>query len=459
MAKTEVKPIDALEKEIRQLEFRIEHLGSASPEDHQRLEKLRKKVEIERRKAKKTFEREASRRGMSVEGLLVAKTNPRLKRQMAQDDYDKKRERIRKPRPQPQEKMELRLEEEIEVGAEVELGYETKTLSYMAIARAVALASMPRRKLDIPRISKIIRLGPSDWMVVSWVALRFEEGVPLPYHQDRLIYSGIVMETIRHAKKAQDDGRMIRFGELQEVMALAEQAGIRTRGGKLAQRLRDGLERLGSVMLLVDFYKSRPDAEARKNAKLMTNIPLVRAFSLPGRKDLAASARGERSLGLDMHFIELGQDHWDYVRDPKNILWVPAVYMAALSDEPLALAALLYLAARCQAAQTDVQEVPHEELVEIFNDHGSEERFLFRDLTEAIDRVTRLTNGALRAELIDVTKKKTTGQAATGRPKKRWALRVYRAQAPFLRRQQVPALGGAASDEGPLSLGARNALS
>jgi hypothetical protein len=453
MAKAAAKPIDALEAEIRVLEFRIKNAKVASQEDLQQLEKLNKKVAIIRRKEAKAFEREALRRGMSEDALLVAKTNPGALRKMQQEDRAKKRENIRKPRQLSVEKRAARVEEEIEIGAEVELGHESRTLNYMAIARAVALASMPRRKLDIPRVSKVIRLGLSDWMVVSWVALRFEEGIPLPYHQDRLIYSGIVMEAIRHAKEAKDDDVCaIRFGELQEVMALAEEAGIRTRGGKLAQRLRDGLERLGSVMLLVDFYKSRADADARKNAKMMSNIPLVRAFSLPGRKELAASGRGERSLGLDMHFIEFGQDHWNYVREPRNILWVPSVYMAALSDEPLALAVLLYLAARCQAAQSDVQEVPHEELVEIFNDHGSEERFLFRDLTEAIARVTGLTDGALRAELVEVKKPKSSGgvtERVAGRPKKRWALKIYRAQAPFVRRESPSTLATSRQVQAP----------
>ena len=407
---------------------------------------------IIRRKEAKAFEREALRRGMSEDALLVAKTNPGSLRKMQEEDRAKKRVNIRKPRQLSVEKKAARVEEEIEISAEVELGQESRTLNYMAIARAVALASMPRRKLDIPRVSKVIRLGLSDWMVVSWVALRFEEGIPLPYHQDRLIYSGIIMEAIRHARLAQEEAPKevsedevckIRFAELQDVMALAEAAGIRTQGGKLARRLRDGLNRLGSVVLLIDFYKSKADAEARRDAKAMTNIPLVRSFALPGRKALAASSRGERPLDLDMHYIELARDHWNHIIKPSNILWVPSAYMAALSDEPLALAVLLYLAARCQAAQTDMQEVPHDELVEIFNDHGSEERFLFRDLTEAIARVTGLTDGALRAELVEVKKQQSSGsgtERAAGRPKKRWALKVYRAQAPFVRRESSSTL-------------------
>jgi hypothetical protein len=309
------------------------------------------------------------------------------------------------------------LNELTEVRAALDHAFEHgESLETLAHARALALAGLPRNRTKARQVTQLCKIGKSDWLAVTYTAM--VPGVDLAFGADLLAIIAIVDRVHRTGQSR------LEFSSLRDLVASLESSSY---GGKTAQLALERLMRAAATGIAVTFYGSEDDARAARNHYRAVTFTVVRDWWAPG-------AERQREA-LFEPYIEVSQDLFEHLKDPKSLLWVPVEVVRALSTRPLTLQLLMLIYPRAQSTK-GFWEMPFEELMGLLNDTGRRERDLIRDIHGALLEIRELTGNRLQVRLVEAP---SVRDPAGGRPKKRWALRFGPSQS--LTRKPRPTLG------------------
>jgi hypothetical protein len=289
----------------------------------------------------------------------------------------------------------------------------------LQMARAIALAALPRKKTSNRYVLRTFRLGQHLWVRVEYSTSA--EGV-LPYGDDRFVLAGIQHLALERKSP------VVYFEHVSELLKMFE----RSTDGRSLRRLRDRFKRLADLYIRLRFAeteKALPDAAAGDS------ILMIRGFSLPTRQELRNELRIEpirrRQLalpGFDVgtaqtrYGVLLSADFWEHLKEPQNLLLLPLDLMRLFVNQPAGWDYAAFLVHRCSRAQT-TSVVPHEALMSLFKDGPKERESRVIDLLlKYHDQIMNATGGRLNAALERVGYFPTSKRG--GRPKERWQLRI-----------------------------------
>jgi hypothetical protein len=212
------------------------------------------------------------------------------------------------------------------------------------------------------------------------------------------------------------DATILSFDTIAQFLKELEASGINLSGGKGRERVNERLKRLSNCTLNIAFYASEEDAKAEQHDISTVQCVIVRRSQMFSAKDKQHEESGEKPLFP--YFIELSEDYKAHAGDRKNQLWFPNAVLQKVADHPLKLQVLAVVYARSLAAQGP-WTMNHNDLVAEFKESDREERWLIRDLQDALAEIRKATGGQLAAEIQeDGLSRSPQG----GRPKKRWKM-------------------------------------
>ena len=288
------------------------------------------------------------------------------------------------------------------------------------MARAIALAGLPKRPTDAKHLSRTLRLGtqPELWLRVTYATTVETES--LPFGEDRF-----VLAAIQHLAIEQDSPLVLfdRVGQVLETFGLSET-------GADIQRLRKRFSRLANLCITLTFAPSEDELNQAPNGD---RIFVIKKWALPTRKQLNERGGSDQLVlpGLnddDMRSgsfgVVLGADFWQHLQEPSHRLIAPIDLLKMFVDCPTGWDYCLFLLHRCSRAKS-IHKIPHDVLMSLFKDGQKEpDRTVIQRLKKYHRMIQTATRGRLKASLEEDGYAKSTG----GRPSKRWALKVYPSQ-------------------------------
>jgi len=295
----------------------------------------------------------------------------------------------------------------------------SERLEALRMARAVAIAGLPKRRHPLRDLSRTLRLGRNVWLRVTYSA---SDGGELPFGSDRFVLAGI-----QHLAIEQNSPIVLfdRVGTLLKKFGLSE-------GGHTIALLRQRFKRISRLSVSFVFAENEEKLDEELYGE---QIFLVRKYSLPSQRDLRSETAGQLTLpGAHPYGVILSDDFWKHLSDPKNRLLVPLELLKLFLDKPTGWDYCCFLCARCGAAQR-ASKVPHEALISLFRDTESQsDRQIIYKLRHYHKEIVHAVGGRLNAELVQ------DGYFPTlkpGRPKKRWSLIVRPSQSLFSPTQKL----------------------
>jgi hypothetical protein len=292
-----------------------------------------------------------------------------------------------------------------------------RSVEVLRMARAVALAGLPKRKPAKGRtsIARTMRLGKDLWLRATYTSL----SKSLPYGSDRYVLAAVQHLAI------QQDSPLVTFKRVAEVLSMFELG----EGGRNLKLLRERFHRLGNLAISLRFASSEDDLDQGEESEA-ENIFVIERYHLPTRKDLQAEKEGQKALPLkrtndplhgETYGVRIGDSFWRHLNENTNRLLMPLELLQLFTDRPTGWDYACFLLARCGAART-ASQVPHEAIVSLFKDSGKEsDRHVVRRLQGYHEEIMAATGDRLTAEWVEVEPLQSGGR---GRPKKRWALKV-----------------------------------
>lgn len=296
----------------------------------------------------------------------------------------------------------------LEAAGVMEAQKEARDPKALVLARALALAAMPRNASNAATVRKQMRMGKALWVVVTYS--RNKKRVPVPYGQDLLVLMALTKLMIDR------DATLLSFDTIAAFLKELEESGINLSGGKGRERVKERLKRLANCTLNIAFYSSEQDAEAERNDLHTIQCVIVRRSQMFSTQDEQREEAGEQPLFP--YYVELSEDYKAHAGDRKNQIWFPNAVLQKVADHPLKLQALAVVYARSLAAQGP-WVMNHDDLMAEFKESAREERWLIRDLQDALAEIRTATGGKLAAEIVEDTPSRSP---QGGRPKKRWKM-------------------------------------
>lgn len=325
------------------------------------------------------------------------------------------------PARPPTRKNGLRPEEErkaLEVAARLDTALLEGQVESLAMAKAMALAGIPRSRVTGRQVSKVRRTGRGDWIAVTYTAA--DPGVELVYGADLVAIMAITDRVVRGGQRRLDFASLTDF-----VEGLSPEVDGEERkrwGGNSRKLAEERLKRAAGTIITVNFYRTEAQARALSGEHYRSvKFSIVRDYFVPDGKHLDA-----REAPLFGPYLEASEDFAQYlIGDPSHLIWFPTDVVQALASYPLRLAlfGLIYPAA---LATKTFWEMSFEELMDILNETGRRPQALMGDIQIGLDHIHKLTNGRLKVHLVEAPEKRSGGR---GRPKKRWVLQFGPSQA------------------------------
>lgn len=284
----------------------------------------------------------------------------------------------------------------------------------LRLARAVALAGLPKKRSSKRTLTRTMRLGADFWLRVTH---RAGEDNELPFGEDRFVLAGVQHLAI------ENNNPVVFFDRVGQLLSMF---GLGQSGRDLA-RLRDRFKRLSGLSIHLAFAGSEEDLGDGLSGE---QIFVIRKYALPSRHDLKAEQTGQTLLPAVPGDVELrdspygvvlSEDFWGYLKQTSNRLLVPLELLRLFIDRPTGWDYACFLVARCGSALS-ASTVPHEALMSLFKDSPDEpDRAVIWRLKRYHDEIDRATGGRLGAELLEDDPLPHSGR---GRPSKRWMLKV-----------------------------------
>ena len=287
------------------------------------------------------------------------------------------------------------------------------------MARAIALAGLPKRPTKKTHLSRTLCLGtqPELWLRVTYATTVETES--LPFGEDRF-----VLAAIQHLAIEQDSPLVLfdRVGQVLKYFGLSET-------GADIQRLRKRFSRLANLCITLTFAPSEDELNQAPNGD---RIFVIKKWALPTRKQLKEGHQNQLLIpGIvdekvrNASFgVVLGADFWQHLQEPSQRLIAPIELLKLFVDCPTGWDYCLFLLHRCSRAKS-VHKVPHEVLMSLFKDGQKEpDRTVIQRLKKYHSMIQTATRGRLKATLEEDGYFKSTG----GRPRKRWAVRIFPSQ-------------------------------
>jgi len=281
------------------------------------------------------------------------------------------------------------------------------------MARALALAGLPKRRTDERDIVRTMRLGKDYWLRVMHSARR---GNLLPYGQDRFVLAGV-----QHLALEQDSPVVF----FHKVSQLLDMFGIDANGRSL-RVLRERFQRISALSIHLTIAETEAELD-EENA--IEQIFVIRKHVLPSRAELEAERAGQINLPRifddpdlndSPYGAALSDDFWNVLKESSKQLIVPLDLLKMFIDRPTGWDYACFLVARCGSAKSS-SVVPHEALMALFKDSpGEPDRNVVTRLKRYHDEVRLATGGRLNAEFFE----DKPGRSKGGRPPKRWSLKV-----------------------------------
>lgn len=288
----------------------------------------------------------------------------------------------------------------------------------LILARAIALAGLPKKRTRKRDVSRTVRLGRDLWVRVTYSAAENQE---LPFGEDRFVLAGIIHLAIEQGSP------VVFFDSAGELLKLF---GIH-RNDQSYELLRQRFKRIGGLSISLEFAETEEgldDANVAQRSFVLSN------YSLPSRKDIAEAMHGQRQLSLlpgvhsSRYGVVLSDELWRHLCQSSNHLLVPIQLLQMFVDNPTGWDYLIFLVARCGAAKTP-SKVPHEALMNLFKDAENEpDRKVIAKLRKIHALIMAATDDRLVARLDEDGYFPRQGP---GRPRKRWCLHVGPSQSLF----------------------------
>ncbi len=286
----------------------------------------------------------------------------------------------------------------------------------LRLARAIALAGLPKKRSGKQLLERTLRLGADTWLRVTYRA-----DSELPFGEDRFVLAGI-----QHLALEQDSPVVYfeRVGQLLRMFGLVE-------NGQNLELLRQRFRRIAGLSIKLSFAHS--EAELDDNS-FGDQIFVIRRYALPTRKDLRAERIGQQvlpalvedpDLAASPYGVVLSRDFWAYLVAAQNQMIVPLDLLRLFIDRPVGWDYACFLVARCGRARSS-SVVPHDVLMSLFRDGKEPDRNAIARLKRYHDEIMLATKGRLKASIVHDGFFPSTGR---GRPKKRWVLKVGKSDA------------------------------
>jgi len=282
------------------------------------------------------------------------------------------------------------------------------------MARAIALAGLPKRPTNARDLVRTLRIGKELWLRVTYST---KANKRLPYGQDRFVLAGIQHLAIEQGSPA------VLFERAGELLAMF---GI-NQDGRSLHALRERFNRLAGLSIHLEFADTE---EQLDRAPFGSQVFVIHTYKLPTRHELKADESGlvplPKMFGIpeldDMPYgVLLSQDFWAMLQESKNRLIMPLDLLKLFIDRPTGWDYACFLVARCGSARTS-SVVPHEAIISLFKDNPKDnDRRIIPRLKRYHEEIRLATGGRLNAEFFEDTPLRNP---KGGRPKKRWSLRV-----------------------------------
>lgn len=282
------------------------------------------------------------------------------------------------------------------------------------MARAIAMAGLPKRPTAERDLVRTLRLGGDLWLRVTHSTTR---GNRLPYGEDRFVLAGIQHLAIEAASPVVFFEKV---GQLLEMFDIDQ-------NGRSLRVLRDRFERIAGLSVHLAYARTQEDLD---NCPAVEQVFVIRKYALPSRKDLEAEKAGQLTfpkilddpeLNDSPYGVVLSEDFWSVLQETKNRLLMPLDLLKLFIDRPTGWDYACFLVARCGSARS-ASVVPHEALISLFRDSPKEaDRHVIRRLKRYHEEIRVATGGRLSATFFEDEPARV---ARRGRPKKRWSLRV-----------------------------------
>ena len=289
-----------------------------------------------------------------------------------------------------------------------------RSLETLKMARALALAGLPKRRIKGQTLSRELRLGRTLWLKADYSV---SSGDELPFGADRLVLAALQHYAI------QQDSPVVTFERVSEVLELFDL----DKGGQNLRLLRERFRRLSNLAIRLRFAETQKELQAGKYSR-GENLFVIETVALPTRRDLLSEKAGQGLLAMSSpdeiftgpYGVRLASEFWTHLRESTNRLIVPLELLKLFRDRPTGWDYCCFLLTRCGSAKT-TSAVPHEALISLFRDKSGEaDRHVVRRLQRYHKEIMAATGGRLNAEWFEDAPLPSTG----GRPKKRWGLKV-----------------------------------
>lgn len=289
----------------------------------------------------------------------------------------------------------------------------------LRLARTIALACLPKRRTKQRDLVRILRLGSTSWVKVTYSAPVDGE---LPFGDDRFVLAGVIHLAI------QNRSPMVDFGT---AGALLKMFDI-NRGERAYQLLRERFQRLEGLAISIKMTASREALDDPKAEYRVKREFVFMDSALPSNQELRDGTADEIQLplftyneleGCDIprYGVVLSPQTWSFIKDPKQQFLVPIHLLKHFVNNPTGWDYLVFLVHRCGSAQS-TSKVPHDALMHLFKDCEDEpDRKVINRLKRVHAQIMHLTDSKLNADLVEDGLFPKQGR---GRRKKRWCLKV-----------------------------------
>lgn len=279
------------------------------------------------------------------------------------------------------------------------------------IARAIALAGLPKRKTNSRDLVRTLRLGKDLWLRVSYST--GSKGV-LPYGEDRFVLAGIQSLALQRYSP------VVFFDEVSELLKMFKLSS----DGRTLQLLRERFVRLAGLAIRLCFAETE---EGLERARAGESSFVIQKYLLPTREELRCERIGAISLprltpdqGKVQYGVVLSPYFWEHLKESKNRLLLPLELMRLFVNQPTGWDYASFLVHRCSRAKTH-SVIEHDVLMSLFKDNLKEsDNQTINRLLSYHETVNRALSDRLNAKLERVGYFPSTG----GRRKEHWVLKV-----------------------------------